>query len=504
MRRQFFVWLCLLLFAGSTYVGGIAGCGGGGGGFDAVEVNTLDGRTSIPVGSSFQYKFTGSVDASSVTAASYFILPTPAPSAQVAKAAYDGTVCESASALPASIFCSPVLGCILEPGANLSADASYTICLAPTIRYATGGSFEGFMATFTTSSGTSYAVTYDGNGNTGGTAPTDSTSYETGQTVTVLDNTGALVKTGNAFAGWNTLADGSGTTYTVGQTFAMGSANVTLYAKWTTNPTYTVTYDGNGNTGGTAPTDSTNYETGQTVTVLDNTGALVKAGSTFAGWNTEAGGGGTTYTAGQTFAMGSANVTLYALWMDVLKIFVTAGTWNGQLGQGGAAITLAAIDALCMADANKPAGGGTYKAMFTTTTAGQRRIACTTEDCSAGIGENENWVMKPNTDYYRCDGTTLIGTTNAGGVFPLAFGQSLDNSISGVDEGYFTGLDGYGGPGAWTASFANCSNWTSGLGGIATEGLGTGTTGITSDDNGAIAAWAQPCDWTLHLVCVEQ
>ncbi|MCX6112920.1 MAG: DUF1554 domain-containing protein, partial [Proteobacteria bacterium] len=126
-----------------------------------------------------------------------------------------------------------------------------------------------------------------------------------------------------------------------------------------------------------------------------------------------------------------------------LKIFVTASGWDGRLGQGGAAITLAAIDALCMADANKPTDGGTYKAMFATAGAGQVRTACTTSSCSTGAGENVNWVMKPNTDYYRADGTTLIGITNSGGVFPLDQGQSLSDSISGVNEWYWTGFEGY-------------------------------------------------------------
>jgi uncharacterized repeat protein (TIGR02543 family) len=78
--------------------------------------------------------------------------------------------------------------------------------------------------------------------------------------------------------------------------------------------TYVVTYDGNGNTGGSVPADSNHYENGQTVTVLGNTGTLVKAGYIFAGWNTQANGSGTTYTAAQTFTIGTANVNLYALW----------------------------------------------------------------------------------------------------------------------------------------------------------------------------------------------
>jgi uncharacterized repeat protein (TIGR02543 family) len=76
-------------------------------------------------------------------------------------------------------------------------------------------------------------VTYDGNGGTGGSVPTDGNPYVAGATVTVLGNTGSLVKTGYTFAGWNTAANGSGTSYVGGATFAMGSGDVTLYAKWT-------------------------------------------------------------------------------------------------------------------------------------------------------------------------------------------------------------------------------------------------------------------------------
>ena len=67
-------------------------------------------------------------------------------------------------------------------------------------------------------------VTYDGNGNTGGTVPVDASSpYLQGATVTVLGNTGTLVKTGYTFAGWNTAANGSGTSYTAGSHLCHGS-----------------------------------------------------------------------------------------------------------------------------------------------------------------------------------------------------------------------------------------------------------------------------------------
>ncbi len=80
---------------------------------------------------------------------------------------------------------------------------------------------------------TQYTVTYDGNGSTGGSVPVDSTNYDNGQTVTIFGNTGTLIKTGYVFSGWNTQPDGAGTTHAGGATFTMSSANVTLYALWT-------------------------------------------------------------------------------------------------------------------------------------------------------------------------------------------------------------------------------------------------------------------------------
>ena len=50
-----------------------------------------------------------------------------------------------------------------------------------------------------------YSVTYNGNGNTGGTAPANTNLYPSGSTVTVLGNTGVLVKDGSKFIGWNTI-----------------------------------------------------------------------------------------------------------------------------------------------------------------------------------------------------------------------------------------------------------------------------------------------------------
>ncbi|SLM32559.1 exported hypothetical protein [Desulfamplus magnetovallimortis] len=78
-----------------------------------------------------------------------------------------------------------------------------------------------------------YSVTYEGNGADSGTPPADGNSYAQGDSITVLGNTGTLVKTGYDFAGWNTASDGSGMTYQSGDSFVMGASNMTLYAVWT-------------------------------------------------------------------------------------------------------------------------------------------------------------------------------------------------------------------------------------------------------------------------------
>ena len=93
--------------------------------------------------------------------------------------------------------------------------------------------------TSTTNSTGGYTVTYNSNGGTG-SVPVDSKSYRAGQTVTVPANSGSLAYTGYSFVGWQTKADGSGSTYAQGQTFLMGSANVTLYALWAGGYAYVV------------------------------------------------------------------------------------------------------------------------------------------------------------------------------------------------------------------------------------------------------------------------
>lgn len=164
-----------------------------------------------------------------------------------------------------------------------------------------------------------FSVSYNDNASTSGTVPTDATSYASGANVTVLGNTGTLARTGYTFAGWNTLANGSGTNYSAGDTFPI-TANTILYAKWIPNNN-TITFNGNGATSGSMSTQT--IATAATANLTAN--GFSRIGYTFAGWATIP-TGAVTYTDGASYTMGLADVTLYAVWNTIAPFITTSGT----------------------------------------------------------------------------------------------------------------------------------------------------------------------------------
>ena len=80
-------------------------------------------------------------------------------------------------------------------------------------------------------------INFDGNGSTGGS--TASQQIAAGNTAAL--NANGFTRSGYVFTGWNTAADGSGTSYTDGADYtvtpATDDATVTLYAQWEQLPT---------------------------------------------------------------------------------------------------------------------------------------------------------------------------------------------------------------------------------------------------------------------------
>lgn len=154
----------------------------------------------------------------------------------------------------------------------------------------------------TVSAKTSYTITYNGNGHTGGTVPSSQTKWHD---VSITLSTSKPTKTGHTFQGWATSASGakvydSGNSYTT-------NASVTLYAVWKAN-TYTVTYNANGGSG--APSAQTKTY-GKALT-LSNT-KPTRTNYTFLGWSASKTATAATYSAGGSYTANAA-VTLYAVW----------------------------------------------------------------------------------------------------------------------------------------------------------------------------------------------
>jgi uncharacterized repeat protein (TIGR02543 family) len=164
-------------------------------------------------------------------------------------------------------------------------------------------------------------VTYNGNNATSGTVPTDANHYIKGEnaTVTVLDNTGNLARTGYTYGGWNTKNDGTGTNYNPGATFTT-SSSVTLYAKWT-SITYTVRFNSNASDASGSMSDQT-HTCNATQNLTAN--AFTRTNYVFLGW-AETPDGPIVYTDGQSVSNLSMEqgtvINLYAKWTRFLTLY---------------------------------------------------------------------------------------------------------------------------------------------------------------------------------------
>ena len=97
--------------------------------------------------------------------------------------------------------------------------------------------FDGFSVRCIRSNPGTLTINFDGNGSTGGS--TASQQIAAGNTASL--NANGFTRSGYVFTGWNTAADGSGTSYADGANYAVtpatGDAAITLYAQWEQLPT---------------------------------------------------------------------------------------------------------------------------------------------------------------------------------------------------------------------------------------------------------------------------
>jgi uncharacterized repeat protein (TIGR02543 family) len=169
---------------------------------------------------------------------------------------------------------------------------------------------------------TGIALNFDPNGGVAGTTQTKPVTYDAAVGTLPATGSGAPTRDNYTFAGWSTAGGTSNTADFTPAYVVDFTTGKTVYAVWSENTKYAVSYDGNGNTGGTVPTDNGTYYAGGTAFIL-GTGDLAKSDYTFKEWNTAAAGTGNAYAPGTPVII-TGNVTLYAQW-----------TYNGGGGGGG-------------------------------------------------------------------------------------------------------------------------------------------------------------------------
>jgi uncharacterized repeat protein (TIGR02543 family) len=181
-------------------------------------------------------------------------------------------------------------------------------------------------------------LVYNANPVRGGTgiAPSSSgTSYSLYSSVDIVNNTFTNTN-GYTFGGWNTAADGSGTSYPVGSEISMSAlGTVTLYAQWINPnaPLIPLTYNANSAYGGSGTNVVTTHGTNSAVTISGNP-SFTNSGpnNTFYRWNTAADGTGTSYPPGSSITMNAAK-TLYAQWVPNTSPYLVTYVANGATGE---------------------------------------------------------------------------------------------------------------------------------------------------------------------------
>lgn len=152
------------------------------------------------------------------------------------------------------------------------------------------------------------SLTYDGNGATGG--KTDPQTGKTDEKINVRDN--GFTRDGYTFVTWNTQADCKGNAVKPNSEWTLRGSS-TLYACWAGNA-QTLTYHGNGATGGNTAAQS--GHTGDELTT--NANGFTRDGYTFVRWDTAKDGSGTAYGEGKNgvgrYTMKPAGNDLYAIW----------------------------------------------------------------------------------------------------------------------------------------------------------------------------------------------
>ena len=166
-------------------------------------------------------------------------------------------------------------------------------------------------------------------------------------------------------------------------TFNMPVTNFSIYFYYGLN-SYTLSFNGNGSTGGSTTAQSMLYNTPTPL----NLNGFTRTGYTFAGWNTLANGTGTSYANQASYTIGAGNNTLYAQWTPVYYTLDNYINTNGATGTGISCNGASCGDSYL---------SGTSISVTTTAVAGYNRTLSGTGSASACSGTSCTFTITSNS-----------------------------------------------------------------------------------------------------------
>jgi uncharacterized repeat protein (TIGR02543 family) len=262
----------------------------------------------------------------------------------------------------------------------------------------------------------SYTITYSA-GTGGSNAPSNVTVLP-GGTFSADDSTGLSNSDSlRTFVHWS---DGTNT-YAASETVTPNS-DLTLTAIWTSK----ITYDANGGTGSVAA------DYGYPDSALADGSALERSGFEFVGWNTQANGRGTSYSAGNTLSL-TADVTLYAQWSAIVTATLSTPAFSPNSDEViDATVTGASLvgDSSKVYEASISATSGTFTLTDATLADcdgdGNLAEAATGVYCSPGKTD----VTDVSELKFRSNTTDSLNTVLDAVTFNIADSETADLSLS--------------------------------------------------------------------------
>ncbi|MDR3324708.1 MAG: InlB B-repeat-containing protein, partial [Spirochaetaceae bacterium] len=283
-------------------------------------------------------------------------------------------------------------------------------------------------------------VTFNANGGAGDDVEATAPDY----TVTLPEEP---TRANYTFVEWNTKDDGAGDTFT--ETTKV-TKSITVYARWSDHPFYTVFFNSNGGSDVSPATASATYESDYKVTPPTPT----REGHTFVEWNTKDDGTGDEFTASTPV---SADLTVYAQWALIPPFTVTFDANGGSVSPTSATVTYPATTVVNLPTAPTRTG---YN--FTIWQDGNGTVFEADTSVTANITVYAQWTPKQTTITFNLNGgggsQVETPTANYGAAMPaITLGVT-----TGTDPYYsFTGsFDATsGGTQYYTATGASARVW---------------------------------------------